>query len=118
MSAKIINRGRGPEIERTRITVYDVMDYTQHGWHRDRIAALFRLSSRDIQAALDYIDAHRDEVTSAYQRIRTRSTRYQYTPEVEAKIIASRRRAQARLSALKASGKSEQEEQHDGRHHG
>jgi uncharacterized protein (DUF433 family) len=118
MSAKIINRGRGPEIEGTRITVYDVMDYTQHGWHRDRIAALFRLSSRDIQAALDYIDAHRDEVTSAYQRIRTRPTHYQYTPEVEAKITASRRRAQARLSALKASGMGEQEEQHNGRHHG
>jgi len=27
MSAKIIDRGRGPEIEGTRITVYDVMDY-------------------------------------------------------------------------------------------
>ena len=118
MSAKIINRGRGPEIEGTRITIYDVMDYAQHGWHRDRIAALFRLSSRDVQAALDYIDAHRDEVTSAYQRIRTRPTRYQYAPEVEAQITASRQRAQARLLALKASGMGEQEEQHDGRHHG
>ncbi len=118
MSAKIINRGRGPEIEGTRITVYDVMDYAQHGWHRDRIAALFRLSSRDIQAALDYIDAHRDEVTAAYQRIRTRPTRYQYAPAVEAKITASRQRAQARLSTLKASGMGEQEEQDDGRHHG
>lgn len=118
MSAKIINRGRGPEIEGTRITIYDVMDYTQQGWHRDRIAALFRLSSRDIQAALDYIDAHRDAVTSAYQRICTRPKRYQYAPEVEAKIAASRQRAQARLSALKASGMEEQEEQPDGRHHG
>ena len=26
MGAKIINRGRGPEIEGTRITVYDVLD--------------------------------------------------------------------------------------------
>ncbi len=63
MSAKIINRGRGPEIEGSRITVYDVMDYTQQGWHRDRIAALFRLSSQDIQAALDYIATHQSEVT-------------------------------------------------------
>jgi uncharacterized protein (DUF433 family) len=110
MSAKIINRGRGPEIEGTRITVYDVMDYTQQGWHRDRIAALFRLSSRDIQAAIDYIDSHRDAVTSAYQRICTRPKRHQYAPEVEAKITASRQRAQARLSALKASGRGEQEE--------
>ncbi len=52
MSAKIINRGRGPEIEGTRITVYDVLDYVSQGWHRDRIAALFRLSSRDIPSRL------------------------------------------------------------------
>ena len=45
MSAKIINRGRGPEIEGTRITVYDVLGYVRQGWHRDHIAALFRLSS-------------------------------------------------------------------------
>ena len=68
MSAKIINRGRGPEIEGTRITVYDVLDYVSQGWHRDRIAALFRLSSRDIQAALDYIDQHHDDVMASYQR--------------------------------------------------
>ena len=56
--ATVIDRGRGPEIAGTRITVYDVMDYLKHDWHRDRIAALFRLSSRDIQAAIDYIDQH------------------------------------------------------------
>jgi hypothetical protein len=55
MGAKIINRGRGPEIEGTRITVYDVFDYVRQGWHRDRIAALFRLSSRDVQAALEAV---------------------------------------------------------------
>jgi hypothetical protein len=37
MSAKIINRGRGPEIEGTRITAYDDLDYARQGWHRDRI---------------------------------------------------------------------------------
>ena len=103
MGAKIINRGRGPEIEGSRITVYDVMDYSQQGWHRDRIAALFRLSSQDIQAALDYITTHEDEVIQAYQEIRTRHERYPYTPEVKAKIAASRQRAKARLSTLKAS---------------
>ena len=118
MSAKIINRGRGPEIEGSRITVYDVMDYAQHGWHRDHIAALFRLSSHDIQAALNYIAMHQEEVAAAYHTIRTRHERYQYTPEVEAKIAASRQRAQARLSALKASEMGKQEEPHDGRHHG
>ena len=39
MGAQIINRGRGPEIEGTRITVYDVMDYLQEGWRYDRFPA-------------------------------------------------------------------------------
>jgi uncharacterized protein (DUF433 family) len=72
MGAKIINRGRGPEIQGTRITVYDVLDYARQRWHRDRIAALFRLSSQDIQAALDYIRQHQDEVSAHYDRIRER----------------------------------------------
>ena len=53
MSAKIIDRGCVPEMKGTPITVHDVMDYAQQWWHRDRMAALFRLSSRDVQAALD-----------------------------------------------------------------
>jgi uncharacterized protein (DUF433 family) len=34
MGAKIIDRGRGPEIEGTRITVYDVMDYLTETVHK------------------------------------------------------------------------------------
>ena len=65
---KILDRGRGPEIAGTRITIYDVMDYRKLGWHRDRIPALFRLGSADIQAAMDYIDAHLDEVETKSRR--------------------------------------------------
>src|SRR4030095_8116108 len=116
MSTKIINRGRGPEIEGTLITVYDVLDYVRQGWHRDRIAALFRLSSRDIQAALDYIDQHHDDVLTSYQHIRARQKDYQYAPDVTAQIAASRQRAQARLAAITSSRSAEQEEQRDGQH--
>lgn len=115
MDAKIINRGRGPEIQGTRITVYDVLDYAKHGWHRDRIAALFRLSSRDIQAALDYIQQHQEEVPANYERILDRQRNYSYPPDVEAKIAASRERAQARLTAMKSSQPGEET---DGRDHG
>ena len=119
MSAKIINRGRGPEIEGTRITVYDVLDYVSQGWHRDRIAALFRLSSRDIQAALDYINQYHDNVMASYQRIYARQQEYPYTPDIAAKIAASRgSAAQTRLAAIKASRLGEPEEEHDGQHHG
>jgi uncharacterized protein (DUF433 family) len=110
MSAKIINRGRGPEIEGTRITVYDILDYARQGWHRDRIAALFRLSSRDIQAALDYIDQHHDDVMTSYRRICARQKEYPYAPDVAAKIAASRQQAQTRLAVIKSSRLGAQEE--------
>jgi len=115
MGAKIIDRGRGPEIEGTRITVYDVFDYARQGWHRDRIAALFRLSSRDIQVALDYIAQHQEDVARNYQQILNRQRHYQYPPEVQAKIAASQQRAQARLADMRSSRPVEQT---DGRDHG
>jgi uncharacterized protein (DUF433 family) len=115
MAAEIINRGRGPEIKGARITVYDVFDYANAGWHRDRIAALFRLSSRDIQADLDYIEEHREEVMANYEIILERQRHYSYPPEVEAKIAASRKRAKARLAASKA---AQTDEERHGRDHG
>ena len=48
--AKIIDRGRGPEIAGTRITVYDVLDYHELGWHRDMIADTLELSSEQVEA--------------------------------------------------------------------
>ena len=97
----IINRGRGPEISGTRITVYDVMDYYKHGWHQDQIAVLFRLSSRDIQAAIDYIEAHKEEVMIEYQKILDRHHNYKYPPDVQAKVDACRGRADHRLEEIR-----------------
>ena len=86
MGAKIIDRGRGPEIEGTRITVYDVMDYLQEGWRYDQIAGLFRLLPNDIQAAIQYIEAHYAEVMADYQQILARHSQVQYPPEVQVKL--------------------------------
>src|SRR5437773_10890190 len=105
MVAQIINRGRGPEIAGTRITVYDVMDYRKHGWHRDRIAAQFLLSSDQIQAALDYIAAHEDQVTRDYEKILERHRNYKYPPEVQAKVDACRGLAKKKLEEIRAQRK-------------
>jgi uncharacterized protein (DUF433 family) len=99
--AKIIDRGRGPEIAGTRITVYDVMDYYKADWHRDQIAALFRLSSRDIQAAIDYIEAHKEEVETDYQKILNRHRNYEYPPEVQAMLDDCTRTARERLAEIR-----------------
>lgn len=101
VEAKIINRGRGPEIAGTRITVYDVMDYYKHGWHRDQIAVLFRLSSRDIQAAIDYIEAHKEEVQRDYQKILDRHHNYEYPPWVQTIVDECKQRAERRLKEIR-----------------
>ena len=107
MGAKIIDRGRGPEIAGTRITVYDVMDYIQEGWCCDQMAGLFRLPPDDIQAALEYIEAHQAEVMADYQQILARHRNVQYPPEVQAKLARSRRKLQARLGEIQARHQAE-----------
>ena len=72
LEAKIIDRGRGPEIAGTRITVYDIIDYYEAGWHRDLIADQFDLSSRQVEVAIRYIEEHREDVMAAYQKIMER----------------------------------------------
>jgi uncharacterized protein (DUF433 family) len=99
---RIINRGRGPEIEGTRITVYDVMDYRKHGWHRDRIAALFSLSPDEVQVAFDYIDMHQDEVMQQYERNLEWQRNYQYPPDVQAKLDACQGLAKRKLEEIRA----------------
>jgi uncharacterized protein (DUF433 family) len=87
MSTAIIDRGRGPEIAGTRITVYDILDYTTKGHHHTFIAALLNLSSAQVLAAIQYIEEHKDEVMADYQQILERSARGN-PPEVQAKVEA------------------------------
>ena len=87
--AVIINRGRGPEIAGTRITVYDILDYTTDNWHHTAIAALFRISSRQVLAAIDYIEQNQDEVMPKYERMVERARRGN-PPEIQAKLDAIR----------------------------
>jgi uncharacterized protein (DUF433 family) len=92
MSALIHDRGRGPEIVGTRITVYDVFPYLQTGTlDRAQIAELFRITDEQLAAAIDCIDAHREEVLTEHCRIETRNDRGNL-PEVEAKLVETRRR--------------------------
>jgi uncharacterized protein (DUF433 family) len=107
MQARIINRGRGPEIEGTRITVYDVWDYLKLGWHHTEIAALFRVSSDQVRAAADYIDQNKSEVLQNYQRIVDRHRNYQYSPEVQEKLAQCRAKLEARKAEIEAAREME-----------
>jgi uncharacterized protein (DUF433 family) len=100
MDIEIINRGRGPEIKGTRITVYDVLDYANDGWHANSIALLFGLNTEQIQCALRYIEDHKPEVMAAYQRMLDRDAQGN-PPEIEEKLKASRAKLQKMLEDRK-----------------
>jgi uncharacterized protein (DUF433 family) len=95
MNAAIIDRGRGPEIAGTRITVYDIWDYARQNWHRDAIAATLRLSSAQVAAALEYIAEHQEEVLAEYAKIVEREARGN-PPELQARLNATHAKFQAR----------------------
>jgi len=92
----IIDRGRGPEIEGTRITVYDVYEYYQHGWSALRIACEFRLGTPQVDAAITYIESHRPQVEAEYAKMVERCRRGN-SPEVRALIPQLRANLQKRL---------------------
>ena len=69
MSGKIINRGRGPEIEGTRVTVYRVMDFVRGGTPSESIARELELTEEQVSLALDYIASHQSEVSAEYDKI-------------------------------------------------
>ena len=104
MPPEIINRGRGPEIAGTRITVYDIMDYYKQGWHHTAIAAWLRLSSAEVQAAIRYIEEHKDEVTANYQKILERCA-HGNPPELQVKLDAIHAECQARWAEMRRQGK-------------
>ena len=89
----IIERGRGPEIKGTRITVFDVLDYLLAGWPTARIAAWLGVSSDQVQGAVDYLQERRLDVLRDYVRILERSA-HGNAPELQARIDAGHARFQ------------------------
>lgn len=112
---RIVNRGDGPKIEGTRITVYQVLEYVQNGHSREWIASVLDLSSRQVQAALDYIREHETEVNAQYEKIIGR-IRQGNPAWVERRLEANRAKLQARLAQHrdKASGVGQHATHHVG----
>jgi hypothetical protein len=100
LAAQIIDRGRGPEISGTRITVFDIMDYTEGDpWDEVRLAELFSLTVEEVRVARDYIVSHRDEIMPIYEEGLARAARGN-PPEIEARLAESHRRLMALRDAL------------------
>lgn len=69
MSTRIIDRGRGPEVEGTRITMYTVMDYYLAGDDPAEIAWEISLTPEQARAAYAYFSEHLDELQPEYELI-------------------------------------------------
>jgi uncharacterized protein (DUF433 family) len=95
--ARIVDRGDGPKIEGTRITVYTIFEDLRAGHSRDSIAVNLGLSSHQVQAAIDYIHEHETAVAAVYEKIMERIRRGN-PPEIEAKLRAGREKLKAWLA--------------------
>jgi uncharacterized protein (DUF433 family) len=69
---QILDRGRGPELAGTRITVFDVIPYLRLGWCEASIAILFSLSTDQVRTLVEYIEQHKDEVMTENAKIEAR----------------------------------------------
>jgi uncharacterized protein (DUF433 family) len=99
--AKIVDRGDGPKIEGTRITVYTVLEDLRNGYGREEIALSYGLSSRQVQAAIDYIHANEEAVNTTYEEIMERIRRGN-PPHIQAILEESHKKLLARLAELQA----------------
>ncbi|MFQ5732642.1 MAG: DUF433 domain-containing protein [Planctomycetaceae bacterium] len=75
MYAEIIDRGRGPEIAGTRITVFCIMDWLRDDCTPETIATQLRLSRAQVDAAIDYIKENGEAVERDYAQIVERARR-------------------------------------------
>ena len=107
MEPAIIDRGRGPEIAGSRITVYDVLAETAAGATPEELARWYQLDVLQIRCALDYIENHKEEVRRAYEGIRARHARGN-PPEVRERLKGARARLEAAREELRRCKEAEE----------
>jgi uncharacterized protein (DUF433 family) len=93
---KIIDVDRNPRVAGTRISVYAILEYLQGGWQAADVAFWLGLTRDQVDAAIRYIDEHREEVNAEFEKIRER-IKQGNPPELQAKLDA----AHDKLHALK-----------------
>ena len=81
----IVDRGRGPQLSTSRITVQDLLPYFQLGYTHEQIIrdVMPTLSVAEIEAAERYVEQHREEVLEEDRRIRERNATRKNSPEVQ-----------------------------------
>lgn len=94
----IHDRGMGPEIRGTRIVMTDIYPWIGK-WSPEKIAEWYRLTIPQVQAAVAYIDEHREWVEADMKVLRERAERGN-PPEVREKLKGARERLLAYKTRL------------------
>lgn len=100
-SLVIIDRGGTPRLANSRINVYDVVHYLEHGHSANYIALVLRITLAQTQALIQYIEEHKEEVMAVHRKIEERIAKGN-SPEIEARLAASptHARIQAHLAEV------------------
>ena len=64
-----------PSVHGTRLSIYSIMDFHLAGDSAQFVAESFGIGLEDAQAAMQYIDEHREELMSRYLEILERNRR-------------------------------------------
>ena len=81
----------------TRITVWDVLHYLETGWAYAEIAATLHLNDAQVEAVVQYIEEHKEDLLEVHRQIEARKA-HGNPPEITAKLTKSRTQLQEWLT--------------------
>ncbi|HEX5447345.1 MAG TPA: hypothetical protein VFW87_26255 [Pirellulales bacterium] len=95
----IVDRGRGPQLCTSRVTVQDLLPYFQLGYTDEQIIqdVMPSLSVAEIEVARCYVEEHQEEVLAEDRQIRERNATLKNPPEVEAVLQRAQKKLEERL---------------------
>ena len=105
---EIVDRGRGPQLSTSRITVQDVVPMMQRNCTPEEIMELIPVLTRDeIHVIQQYVRDHYDDVMAQDRRIREREAN-RVTPPEHLKILEQGRAKRLALMEQFAKAKSQE----------
>lgn len=84
----IRDSGGTPRLANSRINVYDVVHYLEHGRSANYIALVLGITLAETQALIRYIEEHKEEVMAVHRKIEERIAKGN-PPEIEARMAES-----------------------------
>src|SRR5882762_3815426 len=107
---QIVDRGRGPQLSTSRITVLDLVHYFQRGASYDEIIRWIpTLSHEEIAVVERYYRDHQEEMDEQDRRIRERSAQRknpEWVEKIAAEARAERLAIMEKLQKAKANGEA------------